>query len=234
MGAVYKARHEHLNKIVAVKILPAKSLQDAGAVARFRREMKAVGQMQHPNIVAAFDAGEANGTHFLVMEYVDGSDLSALVKEHGPIPVQQAIEYIRQAASGLAYAHAQGLVHRDIKPANLLVDKKGSVRILDMGLARFDDPMGAGEGLTQSGQVMGTVDFMAPEQAFDTRQADTKADVYSLGCTIYRLLTGQSLFSGETLVQKLLAHREQSIPGLRKVCPDAPPALDALYQRMAR
>lgn len=236
MGAVYKARHEHLEKIVAIKILPKKAMQDAAAVARFRREMKVVGALHHPNIVGAHDAGEALGVHYLVMEYVAGSDLSSLLKKQGPLPLDRAISYTRQAARGLAFAHAKGVIHRDIKPANLLVDGEGTLKILDLGLARLDDGdlhnAAAREGLTQTGQVMGTVDYMAPEQAFDTHRADAKADVYSLGCSLYRLLTGQNVFGGDTVVQKILAHREQPIPSLRVARPDVSPRLDALYQRM--
>lgn len=235
MGAVYKAQHEHLGKTVAIKILPATALRDPALVGRFRREMKAVGALHHPNIVGAHDAGEAAGVHFLVMEYVAGEDLSTLLKENGPLSVEQAISCTLQTARGLEFAHRKGIVHRDIKPANLLLDEEGTLKILDMGLARLDDNahnLAAQEGLTQTGQVMGTVDYMAPEQAFDTHRADAKADVYSLGCTLYRILTGQNAFAGDTIVQKILAHREKPIPSLRTLRPEVPAAFDKIFQRM--
>ena len=235
MGAVFKAQHEHLEKLVAIKVLPKAAMNDKAAVDRFRREMKAVGRLHHPNIVTAHDAGEARGVHFLVMEYVEGSDLSSLVKKQGPLKVDVAASYVLQAARGLAFAHAKGIVHRDIKPANLLVDGEGTVKILDMGLARLDGDAAtkdAKDGLTQTGQVMGTVDYMAPEQAFDTHRADGKADVYSLGCTLYRLVTGKNAYDGDTLVQKILAHRENPIPSLCATRVETPAGLDSLYQRM--
>jgi serine/threonine protein kinase/Leucine-rich repeat (LRR) protein len=236
MGAVFKAQHEHLGKTVAIKILPRKAMQDPAAVARFRREMKAVGGISHPNIVGAHDGGEAQGMHYLVMEYVAGHDLSSLTKKQGPLPLDKAISYIRQAACGLTFAHSKGIVHRDIKPANLLVDTEGTLKILDLGLARLESDQAvdaaANDGLTQTGQVMGTVDYMAPEQAFDTHRADAKADVYSLGCTLYRIVTGRNAYGGDTVVQKILAHREHPIPSLVEARPEAPAALGALYQRM--
>ncbi len=235
MGQVFKARHRSMDRIVALKVLAKAAVNSPDAIKRFQREVKAAAKLIHPNIVIAHDAGQQDGVHFLVMEYVPGSDLSALVKREGPLPVDKVVSYITQAARGLAFAHAKGVVHRDIKPGNLLVDHEGTVRILDMGLARLDGDAAskaAGEGLTQTGQVMGTVDYMAPEQAFDTSTADAKADLYSLGCTLYRLLTGQNMFSGDTLVQKILAHREQPIPSLVVACPNVPPQLDAIYQRM--
>ena len=174
------------------------------------------------------------GTHYLVMEYVEGQDLANLVKERGPLPVDEAIEYILQAARGLGYAHDQGIVHRDIKPANLLLDASGTVKILDMGLARFEQGLDEEERdrLTQSGQVMGTCDYMAPEQAEDTHRADRRADIYSLGCTLYRLLTGKAMYTGSTLMEILLAHRDQPIPSLSAVRPEVSSQLDAVYQRM--
>ena len=235
MGAVFKAQHEHLEKLVAIKVLPKNAMNDKAAVERFRREMKAVGRLHHPNIVVAHDAGEFRGVHYLVMEYVEGSDLSTLVKKQGPLSLDKAVSYVRQAACGLAFAHSKGIIHRDIKPANLLVDAEGTVKILDMGLARLDGDgasKDAKDGLTQTGQVMGTVDYMAPEQAFDTHRADAKADVYSLGCTLYRIVTGRNAFDGETLVQKILAHRENTVPALASPHGSIPDALELLYRRM--
>jgi predicted Ser/Thr protein kinase len=187
--------------------------------------------LSHSNIVAAHDADEANGIHFLAMEYVEGSDLSALVKKNGPLSVAKAINYILQAARGLEFAHGEGVVHRDIKPANLLLDKKGTVKILDMGLARID---GAGDTATQAeltgtGAVLGTVDYMAPEQALSTKHVDGRADIYSLGCSLYYLITAHAAYDGDSLMAKLLAHREQPIPPLG---PEVPEEVQAVFRKM--
>src|SRR5687768_8431393 len=214
MGAVYKALHTRLDKIVALKILPTDRMRDGGAVARFQREMKAVGRLDHPNIVRAMDAGEEAGMHFLVMEYVEGIDLSLLAKNVGPLPVADACELVRQAALGLQEAHEHGMVHRDIKPSNLILAKSRrknsppTLKILDLGLALLSETLAPDSGgLTTSGQMMGTIDYMAPEQAGDTHQVDIRADIYSLGATLYRLLTGAAPFSGDkfdTPVKKIL------------------------------
>jgi formylglycine-generating enzyme required for sulfatase activity/tRNA A-37 threonylcarbamoyl transferase component Bud32 len=231
MGAVYKASHRRMKRIVALKVLSPDLTKTEEAVSRFLREVEATGRLQHPHIVNAFDADCVGKTHFLVMEYVEGSDLSSLVKAKGPLAVDKAVHCVVQAAKGLEYAHSQGIVHRDIKPANLLLDKAGVVKILDMGLARFSDAKGAAE-LTQSGAVMGTVDYMPPEQALSSKSADHRSDIYSLGITLWYLLTGRAAYDGDSLMAKLLAHSQQPIPSLKAACAAVPASLDAVFQRM--
>jgi len=236
MGQVFKARHRAMDRVVALKILPAERVRSPEAVERFRREVRAAARLTHPNIVIAYDAGEAKGVHFLVTEYVDGQDLARIVAEHGPMPVEEAVGCIIQAAQGLQYAHEHGVVHRDIKPGNLLLSREGVVKVLDLGLARLAQSAGVdaqtGERLTGSGQVMGTVDYMAPEQIQDTHAADHRADIYSLGCTLYRLLTGRPPYEGESHVQVLMGHLQQPVPSLQDARPEVPPALDLVFQKM--
>ena len=234
MGQVFKARHLRMDRLVAVKLLPASMTKDPAAIARFEREVKAAARLRHSNIVAADDADQAKGHHFLVMELVEGSDLSALVKKHGALSIEKGVNYVLQAAKGLEFAHSEGVVHRDIKPANLLLDKKGTVKILDMGLARLEsvgDAAGQAE-LTNTGTVMGTVDFMAPEQALNTKAADARADIYSLGCSLYYMLTGKATYDGDTLMAKLLAHRDQPIPSIRASRPEVPEAVESVFCKM--
>ena len=235
MGRVLKARHRSMDRIVALKLLPAKWARAPEAIKRFQREVRAAARLLHPNIVTAYDAGQHNGLHYLVMEYVDGEDLGRIVSRQGPLSVAEAVDCILQAARALDYAHRCGIVHRDIKPANLLQDRQGTVKILDMGLARMEEPAPRGEAgtdtLTSSGQAMGTFEYMAPEQAEDTHRADHRADIYSLGCTLYKLLTGRPPYSGETVVQMILAHRDQPIPSLRDARPEIPESLDTILQK---
>lgn len=233
MGRVFKAVHRHMKRIVAIKMLAPKLADDPEAIGRFRREVEAAAALSHPNIVAAYDAGFDRGVWFLVMEYVEGSDLAKLVKRDGVLSVNEALGHTRQAARGLAYAHGKGVLHRDIKPSNLILAKDGSVKVLDMGLARFADLAPRSNGnLTQSGQVMGTVDYMAPEQSDGNGEIDARADVYGLGCTLHFLLTGRSVYAGETIVQRVMAHHKQDVPSLSVIRPDASEELDRLFSKM--
>jgi serine/threonine protein kinase len=233
MGRVFKAIHRKMNRRVALKLLPRSLVESPESVERFQREVQALARLSHPNIVAVHDAGAADGTHFYVMDLVDGDDLSRLVKENGPMPVEETLDCILQAARGLEYAHSQGVVHRDIKPSNLILDHDGTLKILDLGIARFQPlPEQAGDDLTKTGCVLGTVDYMAPEQAMNTRRADHRADIYSLGCTLHFLLTGRAIFGGETVMERLVAHREHPAPSLMKACPAAPQWLDGIFRKM--
>lgn len=232
MGTVLKARHRRMDRIVAIKMLSTTVTKNANASKRFQREVKAAARLQHSNIVSALDADEVNGIPFLVMQFVDGTDLSALVKKSGPLPVDQAISCVLQAANGLRYAHEQGVIHRDIKPANLFLDRSGTVKILDMGLARLESEGANQDELTGTGQIMGTIDYMAPEQAADTKNADVRADVYSLGVTLWYLLTGTALYPAGSTVMKLMAHQNHPVPSLLEACPAATLALELIFRRM--
>ncbi len=235
MGVVFKAEQRKLRRVVALKILPPSITREPEAVVRFHREAEAAAKLDHPNLVRAIDADEAGGMHFLVMEFVDGRDLGKLVRARGPLAAGQAIDAIVQAARGLSAAHARGIVHRDIKPSNLILASGGTVKVLDLGLARLDDPDvsdAAAGGLTLTNAFLGTADYMSPEQAFDPRLADARSDVYSLGCTLHFLLTAKPVYGGRSLMQRLLGHREGTVPSLRTARPDVPPALDDAFRRM--
>jgi serine/threonine protein kinase len=238
MGTVYKAVHTRLDKVVALKVLPRNRLTEPAAIDRFQREMRAVGKLAHRHIVAAHDAGEFAGWHYLVMELVEGINLSDLVRQTGPLGIAEACELVRQAALGLQHAHERGLIHRDIKPSNLmLADTEDGplIKILDLGLALLDEgPLAAGE-LTSSGMVMGTLDYMAPEQAADTHRVDTAADIYSLGATLFKLLAGRAPLELPELkspIKKLAALATQQRPRLDALRGDVPPALADLVAAM--
>ncbi len=242
MGQVYKARHDRMGRTVCLKVLRSSGRRSPEIVERFRREIKTHSALSHPNFVVAHDADEADGIQFLVMEFIDGRDLSRRVKDDGPPPVNEVLKIVRQVAGALEYAHDQGVTHRDIKPHNLLMtesgDDAGQVKVLDMGLARFEPLLDGSTdsttraSMTASGVIMGTVDYMSPEQALNSRNADARSDVYSLGCTMYFLLTGTTMFAGETLMEKIIAHREQPLPNLRQQVPDVPAGIDAVFQKM--
>ena len=227
-GYVFKAKHKHSGRLVAIKILSNAFAQDEKALKRFQREIEAAGRLVHPNIVQSFDAGQLNGQHYMVMEFVDGSDLTDIVKNNGVYNVEGAIKAIRQAAAGLQYAHEQGVIHRDIKPRNLLQDNNGGVRLLDMGLVRLSD---GGDSLTATQQVMGTVDYMSPEQALDPKKADVRSDIYSLGCTLWFLLTGKKLYDAKGVVDRIMMHRSSPIPLLMKE-QTVPKELQVVFEKM--
>jgi serine/threonine protein kinase len=237
MGVVFKARHRPTGQVVALKILPPSFARDATLVLRFQREVAAAARLDHPNIVRTVDASHDRGVHFLAMEFIEGRDLRSIVNSAGPLPIDQVIACTIQAARGLEAAHEKGIVHRDIKPANLMLDTSGVVRILDLGLARVIEAsgiLGPSEtaSLTQSGSYMGTVDYSAPEQADDAKTVDHRADIYSLGCTLYFLAVGRPPFEGDSLIKKLMAHQNRPAPSLHSARSDVPAALEVAYQAM--
>jgi eukaryotic-like serine/threonine-protein kinase len=234
MGTVYKARHRTMKRIAAIKVLSAEIAHEGTFAARFQREVESLAQLHHPNVIMAFDAGESPAGPFLAMEFVQGHDLASEVLDRGPLCVADAVDCVLQAARGLAYAHEQGLVHRDVKPANLMRDVRGVVKVADLGLARMKNPQAiqSESALTQAGGVVGTVDYMAPEQAVDSTTVDHRADIYSLGCTLFFLITGRPLYSGTSLMSLLLQHRDAPAPALVHVQPGVPAFVDAIYQRM--
>jgi WD40 repeat protein/tRNA A-37 threonylcarbamoyl transferase component Bud32 len=233
MGSVYLCEHIIMKQQRALKVLPASQAEDKAALDRFHREARAAGALDHPNIVRTFDIDHEDKLHFLVMEYVDGSNLQEIIKRFGPMDMLRAAHYIAQAAEGLQHAHEAGIVHRDIKPGNLLLDRTGTVKILDMGLARFfhDDR----DQLTKqydATSVLGTADYLAPEQALDSHAVDIRADIYSLGATLYYMLAGQSPFQDGTVAQKLIWHQVRAPKSIQEYRPDVPDDLVAVINKM--
>jgi serine/threonine protein kinase len=260
MGAVYKAFHRRMKRTVALKLLPQGIFAGAEMRGRFDREIETAAKLTHPNIVTAYDAGEDRDLVFLVMEFVDGPDLARRVQQQGALPVTQAVRYICQAARGLGHAHAAGVIHRDVKPANLLLAPDGTVKVSDLGLAKLlaeQESRGKGEqgeessdsgsmvsssspalllssspAPTKAGRALGTVGYMAPEQGLNPAQSDHRADVYSLGCSLFYLLTGNPPYPGSTTLEILCAHRDQPIPDIATLRAECPPALAVVVQRM--
>jgi len=232
MGSVYLCEHKFMRRRVAVKVLPAAKAEDQASLERFYREARAAAALDHPNIVRAYDIDQDENLHFLVMEYVDGASLQEIVKKFGPLPILHACHYVRQSAIGLQHAHEAGLVHRDIKPGNLLVDRTGTLKVLDMGLARFfhDEEDILTKKYDES--VLGTADYLAPEQALDSHSVDIRADIYSLGATCYFCLVGNPPFNEGTVAQKLIWHQTRQPKPIRAVRPEVPEQLAVIIDRM--
>lgn len=232
MGQVFLCEHKLMRRKVAVKVLPTAKAEDPSSLERFYREARAVAALDHPNIVRAYDIDQDDNLHFLVMEYVDGASLQDLVKKFGPMDITRTCHYMYWSAIGLQHAHEAGLIHRDIKPGNILIDRQGTVKILDMGLARFfnDDEDLLTKKYDES--VLGTADYLAPEQAIDSHSVDGRADIYSLGATFYFMLSGHQPFVEGTVAQKLIWHQTRSPKSIRDVRADVAPGIAAIVEKM--
>ncbi len=237
MSSVYLAEHTGMHLPVAIKVLPVKRVGEKSFLDRFKREAKASFKLRHSHIAGATAFEHTGDLWYIVLDYIEGEDLHQKVKKSGPLPVRDAVEYIRQAACGLQYAHEEGFVHRDIKPANLMLDTKGTVKILDLGLALGADDDEDG-GLTQQHgeKVLGTADYLAPEQSKDSHSADPRSDIYALGCTLYYLIVGKAPFAKGSVIERIKAHWNEPAPNpldeLEKPPADLDSALIDLYFRM--
>lgn len=232
MGTVYQAKQRETKRVVAVKVMTDKA-SSHNNLRRFLRESRTAIMLDHPNIVGAYSAGTVGNIHYMEMELVEGQDLSALVKTRGAVPYPRALDFTMQAAKGLQYAHEQGIIHRDIKPSNLFLHQEKSVKVLDMGLARFDPRVtDVSEHLTRTGQVLGTINYMSPEQATDGKNVDHRTDIYSLGCTFYYLLATKPPYKLKDRIRTLMSHQQSPIPSLRAVNAALPRSADLLLQRM--
>jgi serine/threonine protein kinase len=232
MSSVYLGQHVLLNQKRAIKVLPRSKVADSSYLARFHLEARATASLDHPNIVRAYDIDNDGTQHYLVMEFVDGSDLQTLVAANGPMPPEVVANYIAQTAIGLANAHENNLIHRDVKPANLLIDRSGVVKVLDLGLVLFPKTDEQSLTIAHNENVLGTADYLAPEQAINSHSVDLRADIYGLGCTMYFLLAGHPPFDEGTLAQRIAAHQSQQPQPLLEVCQDCPPELANICMKM--
>ncbi|HEX6987073.1 MAG TPA: serine/threonine-protein kinase, partial [Planctomycetaceae bacterium] len=231
MGTVYLAEDPALHRTVALKVLVKTENTPANLIRRFHAEAQTAAKLRHPNIVTVFDSGEANGHLFLALEYIDGPDLEKVIRKRGRVPVERTVEIVRQIALALDHAHSLGIVHRDIKPSNILLRRDGTATLTDLGLARAIDETAA-SGITRAGYTVGTVDYMAPEQARSSKSADVRSDLYSLGCTWFHMLAGRVPYHEGDLTNKLRAHAHSPPPDPREADPDIPPGVVAVLQRL--
>ncbi len=233
MGQVFLCEHMFMRRRVAVKVLPPAKADQPAALGRFYREARAAGGLDHSNIVRTHDIDQDGNLHFIVMDYVDGPNLLDVVKKFGPMDINRAVSYIRQTAAGLDYAFRNHLIHRDIKPGNVLIDRKGVARILDMGLARFINDHGDQLTIKYDDKiVLGTADYVAPEQVANSHAVDIRADIYALGATFYFLLAGHPPFPTGTVSQKLLWHRTKDPTPIRQIRPEVPEGLAVIIGKM--
>lgn len=232
MSSVYLAEHELMKRRVAIKVLPQNRVNDSSYLERFRLEARAVAKLDDPNIVRAYDIDNEGNIHYIVMEYVNGQDLHQMVVASGPLPYDTAADYIAQVANGLQHAHEMGLVHRDIKPANCLVDQHSTVKLLDLGLAKLTEDDQASLTMANEENVLGTADYLAPEQALNSHEADSRSDIYSLGCTLYFLLTGSPPFPEGSISERLLKHQTARPRSIFEIRADAPPSLVEICEAM--
>ncbi|QGJ71220.1 Serine/threonine-protein kinase PrkC [Planctomycetales bacterium 10988] len=233
MSTVYLAEHMILERRVALKVMDPRRLQDGSFLKRFYQEMKTLAKLDHPNIIRVFDCGVSKARfHYVVLEFIDGPELQKQVEQDGPLSYTLAANYLRQAAVGLDEIHRTGMVHRDIKPSNLLVDPKGILKILDMGLVRVLNHEDRSITLAHEDSLLGTLDYLAPEQAIDSHNVDHRADIYALGCTLYFMLTGEAPFGRGTVAQILMRHQSQAPESILTYRPDAPQELVNLCREM--
>jgi serine/threonine protein kinase len=236
MGTVFRARHKRMRRIVALKVLNPEIQENPDHLQRFQREIETLARLNHPGVIQAYDADFGPSGFFLVLELVEGNDLDGIVRKHGPLPVSEAIDAMIQSAKALQYVHDQGMVHRDIKPQNLMRNRQGDIKVADLGLVRLTEAESSDDhnkqGLTQQFTIAGTLEFMAPEQAENTSGVDNRADIYSLGCSLYYILAGKNVYTGKSVMDKLMAHMTHPIPSIRELRTDVSEKLDNVFKKM--